>query len=815
MTDKPKPSASSKPAAKPAGSAGASTKGQAGSTNKSKPDSNDDNEFAFLAPPVELDEMGRLAHYRVLKVLGRGGMGTVFMAEDTRLHRHVALKVMLPSIARKAIARDRFMREARATAKIEHDHIVTIYEVNEDNGVPYLAMQVLKGMTLDDWLKAGKSLNVPQIMRIGKEIAKGLAAAHAHDLMHRDIKPSNIWLDASNKGRVKILDFGLVRQTNDDTQLTQEGLIIGTPAYMSPEQARGMSVDARSDLFSMGCVLYRLCAGKLPFAGKDAIAMLLAITTEEPAALREMNHEMPRKFLELVHQLLAKRPEDRPTSAKAVVHAIQDIERDWVGNAKTIGIAPGRSGRSHTPPPDQTVAEAGHDALEESAITEFELEASGSAKPPLPSRNKSWLVGCIGGALIAAVSVICCLGVLFSSNQGTLTVVPLDEEAKAFLQTNGLTVADHNRKATVVKSGEHLLPSGGYQVETDGLPMGIRIDPQHFNVTRGENRELKVGLRPLRPSIVQVTSDQAKKIQLEWAAYLRSQITETNSIGAKLVLIPPGILDMGSTKEQIRPDPFGKKTEKKTLPNSYWAQVLLEAPQHRVRITKPYFLGATEITFEHFQQFVSDTKYQTDPEKAKGGTGVENGSLVARKPEFHWRNPGYKPAPNHPVNNITWSDADAFCKWLGKKEGKLYRLPTEAEWEYACRAGAMTLWSFGDDAKKDAGGDYMWFHLPGFLSNPDTPKLVGSKRQNNFELHDMHGNVAEMCSDFFAVYSPKEVEDPKGPVTNFTNGRVVRGGSFLDVHQMTRSAYRHGVEPTLGYVNIGFRVVCEIPMPSE
>jgi serine/threonine protein kinase len=119
------------------------------------------------------------------------------------------MKVMLPSIAKKAAARDRFLREARITAAIEHDHIVTIYEVNEDNGVPYLAMQLLKGMTVDDWLKAGKTFNIPQVMRIGKEIAKGLAAAHACNLIHRDIKPSNIWLDSVNRGRVKILDFGL------------------------------------------------------------------------------------------------------------------------------------------------------------------------------------------------------------------------------------------------------------------------------------------------------------------------------------------------------------------------------------------------------------------------------------------------------------------------------------------------------------------------------------------------------------------------------------------------------------------------------
>ena len=281
MSDKPSPKPSARQSAAPSA--------------KFNPTGGDPEEsFDFLEQPQVRGELGRLAHYRVLKVLGRGGMGIVFMAEDTRLHRVVALKVMLPSIAKKSSARDRFLREARATAAIEHDHIVTIYHVSEeDEPVPYLAMQFLKGMTLDDWLRAGKTLNVPQIMRIAKEIAKGLAAAHARQLIHRDIKPSNVWLDAANRGRVKILDFGLARLTDEETQLTQEGIIVGSPAFMSPEQARGRAVDERCDLFSLGCVLYRLCAGRLPFAGTDAMSMLLEIASKEPTPLTHLNADVP------------------------------------------------------------------------------------------------------------------------------------------------------------------------------------------------------------------------------------------------------------------------------------------------------------------------------------------------------------------------------------------------------------------------------------------------------------------------------------------------------------------------------------------
>jgi len=393
----------------------------------------------------------------------------------------------------------------------------------------------------------------------------------------------------------------------------------------------------------------------------------------------------------------------------------------------------------------------------------------------------------------------------------------LDEEAKTFLDAKGLTISDHNKETTIVKTGLHQLQSGGYQVETEGLPFGFRIDPQHFNVIRGENKELKVRMRPQRPAVVPMTSDQAKKIQLEWAAFLRTQVSETNSVGAKLVLIPPGVFEMGTSKDQIRQQPelFSKKSEKKTPFELFGKQSTFETPQHRVRITKPYYIGATEITFEHYQQFIKDTSYKTEPEKAKGGTGIEKGVIVPRRPEFNWQNPGYNPAPNHPVNNLAWIDADAFCKWLSKKEGKLYRLPTEAEWEHACRAGATSLWSFGDDPRKEVGGDFMWIQLPGRMSNPETPMFVGSKMPNDFGLYDMHGNIAEMCSDFLGIYSSKEVEDPKGPLTNYIFGRVVRGGSFHDAFQWTRSAYRYGADPALGSVTIGFRVVCEIAMPPE
>jgi serine/threonine protein kinase len=334
--------------------------------------------FAFLAPPQSADELGRLANYRVLNVHGRGGMGVVFLAEDLRLHRRVALKVMLPAFAKRPDFRARFLREARATAALEHDHIVAIYDVSsEDSPAPYLAMQFLQGTTLKKYLKAGHSLNIPQILRVGREVATGLAAAHACRLVHRDIKPSNIFLDATRKGRVKILDFGLARPTNLQTNLTQQGIILGTPAYMSPEQSRGESVDERCDLFSLGCVLYRCCTGRLPFPGADMVSVLMAISTAEPAPVMEVNPDIPAPLAQLVHQLLAKKPEDRPASARSVAQTIKGIERAWAARAQHTVSAPRPVADAEHAGLDETASLVNAEvepALEESAMTNLELQ---------------------------------------------------------------------------------------------------------------------------------------------------------------------------------------------------------------------------------------------------------------------------------------------------------------------------------------------------------------------------------------------------------------------------------------------------------
>jgi serine/threonine protein kinase/sugar lactone lactonase YvrE len=282
--------------------------------------------YEFLAPRQAADEIGRLGPYRVLQVLGHGGMGVVYQAEDPQLKRLVALKAMLPTVAASESARQRFLLEARAAAAIEHDHIVAIYQVGEDRGVPFLAMPFLKGESLQARLERENRLPFADVLRIGRETAEGLAAAHARGLMHRDIKPANIWLEAG-RDRVKIVDFGLARAVGGEGGLTQPGMILGTPQYMAPEQAGGQPVDCRCDLFSLGCVLYRLSTGELPFKGNTIYAILAALATEPPRPMAALNPELPQTFIDLVLHLLAKDPVERPPSALVVAETLAELER--------------------------------------------------------------------------------------------------------------------------------------------------------------------------------------------------------------------------------------------------------------------------------------------------------------------------------------------------------------------------------------------------------------------------------------------------------------------------------------------------------
>jgi len=310
------------------------------------------DDYSFLNPPMEGGELGWLLHYKVVRKLGEGGMGIVFEALDSHLRRPVALKVLQPRIADDPSSRDRFLREARAMAALTHDNVATIYQVGNCEGangqtVAFLAMQYLEGSTLEALIIERGRMAWTVAARVGLETARGLAAAHARGMIHRDIKPANIWLEAP-AGRVKILDFGLARLSSQASQLSATGQIIGTPSFMAPEQAAGGPIDARADLFSLGCVLYTMLTAELPFAGESIIEVLTKLTGHNPFPILDLVPDASPGLVAVVDSLLSKLPDGRPSSAK-------DVERllaPFAGPEGCAALPPGVPTASpHTPTP--------------------------------------------------------------------------------------------------------------------------------------------------------------------------------------------------------------------------------------------------------------------------------------------------------------------------------------------------------------------------------------------------------------------------------------------------------------------------------
>ncbi len=302
----------------------------------------------FLLPSDQPGVLGRFGPYEVLAQVAVGGMGIVLKARDSGLNRIVALKILPPVLAANPLARARFIREARAAAAVLHEHVVPIYAVDEFAGLPYLVMQFIVGRTLAERIKTSGNLSLEEILRIGAQTAAGLAAAHAQGLVHRDVKPGNLLLE-NGVERVKITDFGLARAM-DDSSLTRDGYIAGTPEYMAPEQARNEPVDQRADLFSFGCVLYEMATGISPFRAEKPLVAMRRVCDEEPPAAHRVNLKIPEWLGQLIQRLMAKNAADRP---QVVAEVAWQLEA-WLGELQQTGElrSPIYKSCSRAAPPD-------------------------------------------------------------------------------------------------------------------------------------------------------------------------------------------------------------------------------------------------------------------------------------------------------------------------------------------------------------------------------------------------------------------------------------------------------------------------------
>jgi serine/threonine protein kinase len=410
----------------------------------------------ILGPTDDPNMMGRIGHYEVVGIVGHGGMGVVFKSWDAPLNRFVAIKMLLPHLAVSGAARQRFAREGQAAAAVIDDHVTPIYSVADWQGVPYLVTQYCGGETLQNRIADRGALNIKEVLRIGMQTAKGLAAAHAQGLVHRDVKPSNILLDGPVE-RAMLTDFGLARAA-DDASITRTGVISGTPQYMSPEQARGGNVDARSDLFSLGSLLYAMCTGHPPFRAETSYGVIHRIANDSPRPVRELNPEVPAWLCDVIEKLHAKDPAERFESAEEVATLLESY-------------------LAHVQDP-----------------TRNELPAT---KPKSVNSDgigwKIWL------SLAAAFFAVLFAGafLLNELNKGKLTIQCSADDVPVRIMQGDTEV----EKLTVSKEGATVrIAAGKYRVEVDGNIDKFSIENESVTLSRGSAEVVKIQMdRPSNP----------------------------------------------------------------------------------------------------------------------------------------------------------------------------------------------------------------------------------------------------------------------------------------------------------------------------
>jgi eukaryotic-like serine/threonine-protein kinase len=289
-----------------------------------------------LPPGAMLDDaqVRQVGRYRVQSRLGRGGMATVYRAHDPSIGRDVAIKFLHPSMSEDTECRVRFLRESRAAGGLSHPNIVVVHDVGEIEGRPYMAMELVNGTTLSDLLEKTKTLPVRDVVAIGLQLAQALEYAHSRGIVHRDIKPGNIMLLADGQS-IKVADFGIAHiEDGSGEQRTMVGAVLGTPQYMSPEQTRGDKIDGRSDLFSVGIVLYQMLAGERPFRGESLVAVATKIASEEPTALSQKRPGLPASLRRVVDRCLAKAPAQRYQSGQELADALRKVQTEIDDSAR-------------------------------------------------------------------------------------------------------------------------------------------------------------------------------------------------------------------------------------------------------------------------------------------------------------------------------------------------------------------------------------------------------------------------------------------------------------------------------------------------
>ena len=769
--------------------------------------------------------------YEIIKKLGAGGMASVYLAHEIALDRMVAIKLLPKAYTRDANFVARFKNEAQVAANLEHPHIVRIYQISEEQDLVYFVMSFIPGGSLTDRIEKQGVVPVDDMVKWGIEASSALAYGHEHGVIHRDLKPDNIMLDKND--RAVVMDYGIAR-AGEGTGLTQTGSVIGTPQYMSPEQARGTELDARSDIYSMGIVLYQMATGDLPFQATDAASLMYMHVHESPEPPDARNADVPEWLKNIILKCLAKNPVDRFASFEELQAALSEKYS-----------------------PKLTVT-------------------------PLAERDRKkqrTRMAIIAGA---AVIVIASAGAFFwwqSGQEKLAEQAQIESEQKAQdlkLQQEQESAATKDDRA--FEQALELNSKIAFSNYLVSYPDGRHVDEARSKIEAIDNEEKENEAEALAKREIESEAERQRRLAADAAAKQKSEADEkarqddsayqqavmvntTQSFSTYLSLYPEGRhaeeaneklteLDAAlaakmktEADQKARKDdqafqiasredskqsyntyltsyPNGRHSDDARAKNAAFEQKEAEAEKVRVALSS-LSLRLAKIPAGSFLMGSENGGSDEKPVKTINLSGFEMSTTEITQAQYMSimdDNPSYFKLDNNcPVERVTWKDAITFCNKLSEKVGlepcynlsagacdfskSGFRLPTGAEWEYACRSESGLDYSLGDgeSALNRAG----WYQR----NSQEKTQPAGQKTPNAWGLYDMHGNVWEWCNDWYdkGAYQANREKNPAGPESG--KEKVVRGGSWLDSPKDCRSAKRRNFDPEKDYSDIGFRVV--------
>jgi len=654
--------------------------------------------------------MKKIGKYNIIEVIGSGSMGEVLKGEDPNLGRFVAIKTLFPQLVARKEMRDRFLLEARALAELRHPNIVDIYDMGEAENAPYIVMEFLDGSDLKYFIDMRFQFTIPQIINILMQTASGMDYAHKRKIIHRDIKPANIFL--LKKGNLKIVDFGLARLA-ESSGLTRTGTTMGTPAYMSPEQARGDKVDARTDQFSLGVIAYELLRGKNPFRAGNYSGMILRIINHDPSHL---NAYIPASLEELgkaVMRTLEKDREKRFSSVPKFTKICFNLLKKYPRQEYQLHSIFQQIVDSGTTPPDnlQYAKEAVARRLMEEAWDHLD-----SDKIDLAQRKLQKAIDLHAPACAHEISQLKDRLQSHQRRRLSAKTSPPDDAGKKEKRPE----EDGTERISNKESVSQIISVKNLDQEKQQPDAKSRTQPPQQIEKKEEHIE----------------DDQAAE---------QPQRIFSNNHGMSFIFIPPGHFNMGYK--------YGGSDEK---------------PLHDVLISEGFYMQTTPMTQGQWKSVTGET------------TSEFQGDFL-------------------PVENVSWLAVQDFIKKLNAEGNVMYSLLSEAEWEYACRAGSTTIYYWGDEMD----GRYCWHDE----NSKEQTQPVGTRKPNEWGLYDMLGNVWEWCNDWYdhTYYKRSPGSDPPGP--RLGDLKVVRGGSYFGSAYICRSANRGGYKTSHRSDNLGFRLV--------